>query len=103
MEPDNAEDGANMAVVPLTVTVPLTGFIVLSFSVKVVTVMVLAFIDSLKVAVSAEEIDTPVAPLAGIVALKEEEPLLPISVVPVTGELRSQERSTEATMSPNAA
>ena len=78
-------------VVPLTVTVPLTGFIALSLSLKVAAVTVLASIGSLNMAVSAEEIDTFVAPLAGIVALTEPERPL------------SQERSTEVTISPNAA
>ena len=78
---------------------PVTGGLI----VKVAAVTVAGFTGSLKVAVRAEEIDTSMTLLAGVVAVIERELLFPTTVVPVPGEPPSQERSTEATMSPNAA
>ncbi len=50
-----------LRVIPLYVTVPLTGLLLLSFTVKVAVVIVAASIASLKVAMRAALITTPVA------------------------------------------
>jgi hypothetical protein len=76
-------DGAYIAVVSMTVTVPLTGGLI----VKVVGVTVAVSTGSLNVTVSAEEIDTLSAPLVGVVALTEGGLALLIPVVSVPGEL----------------
>ena len=60
---------AKVTVAPLVVMLPITGVFALSLRVKVVAVTVAGSMGSLKVAVRAEEIDTLVAPLGGLVAL----------------------------------
>jgi hypothetical protein len=61
--------GVNVAMSFAYVTVPLTAPPPCAASVKVALVSVVAFIASLKVAVSAAVIDTPVAPLSGVTAV----------------------------------
>ena len=60
---------ANMTVTPLVVMLPVTSLFALSLSVNVAVVTVAGSTASLKVAVRAEDVDTSVAPLVGLVAL----------------------------------
>ena len=63
------EENMNVTVTPLVVMFPVMGLFALSLIVKVAAVTVAGFTGSLKVAVRAEEIDTLVAPLGGLVVL----------------------------------
>ena len=60
---------AKVTVTPLVVMLPVTGLVALSLSVKVVAVTVAGLTGSLNVTVRAEDVDTFVAPLVGLVAL----------------------------------
>ena len=77
---------AKVTVVPLVVILPVTGVLALSVRVTVAAVTVAGSTGSLNVAVRAEDVETLVAPSAGVVAVIERGLALRISVVSVPGE-----------------
>ena len=83
---------AKVTVTPLVVMLPVTGLVALSLSVKVVAVTVAGLTGSLNVTVRAEDVDTFVAPLAGVVALIARV-VAPVLLDP--GDFPSQERRFE--------